>query len=283
MKAATTRRPCLPAWASTLRMKCTRQRCQEAFRTLATAAFRPSWASETTSLTPRRPRRASLRRKSVQKTSASEVPIAKPSTSRRPSLLTPTETMRPSRRLHVGGIQPDIGPIALQWPVEEGGDLAVNLAAQPADLALRDAGHAHRLDQFVDGAGRYALHVGLLDHCGQSLLGHPARLQESRKIAPLAQLRYAQLDRACAGLPVAIAVSIAVVDPLGAAFAMTSAGQPLDLPRHQTLCRKADHLAQQVDLGTLLQKRPKAHHLRGHRRVLGSVEGVQPNPTQALR
>src|SRR5207237_8704596 len=123
-------------------------------------------------------------------------------------------------RLHVGGIQPDIGPIALQWPVEEGGDLAVNLAAQPADLALRDAGHAHRLDQFVDGAGRYALHVGLLDHCGQSLLGHPARLQESRKIAPLAQLRYAQLDRACAGLPVAIAVSIAVVDPLGAAFAM---------------------------------------------------------------
>src|SRR5205085_6109771 len=87
------------------------------------------------------------------------------------------------------------------------------------------------------------------------------------------QLRYAQLDRAGAGLPVAIAVSIAVVDRLGAAFAMTSAGQPLDLQRHQTLCRKADHLAQQVDLGTLLQKRPKAHHLRGHRRVLGSVEG----------
>ncbi len=41
-------------------------------------------ASETTSLTPRRPRRASLRRKWFQKTSASEVPIAKPSTSRRP-------------------------------------------------------------------------------------------------------------------------------------------------------------------------------------------------------
>src|SRR5207245_6948736 len=140
-------------------------------------------------------------------------------------------------RLHVGGIQPDIGPIALQWPVEEGGDLAVNLAAQPAALALRDAGHAHRLDQFVDGAGRYALHVGLLDHCGQSLLGHPARLPESRQIAPLAPLPNAQLDRACAGLPVAIAVSIAVVDPLGAAFAMTSAGQPLDLQRHQTLRR----------------------------------------------
>jgi hypothetical protein len=60
--------------------------------------------SETTSLTPRRPRRASLRRKSVQKVSASDAPIAKPSTSRLPSSLTPTatitvtETMRPSRR-----------------------------------------------------------------------------------------------------------------------------------------------------------------------------------------
>src|SRR6185369_15463142 len=37
------------------------------------AAFSPLWASETTSLTPRRPRRASLRRKSVQKVSASSV------------------------------------------------------------------------------------------------------------------------------------------------------------------------------------------------------------------
>ena len=67
MKAETTRRLCLPAWASALRMKWTRQRCHEEFRTLAMAAFSPSWASETTSLWPRRPRLASLRRKSVQK------------------------------------------------------------------------------------------------------------------------------------------------------------------------------------------------------------------------
>ena len=78
MKAETTRRPLLPACASTLRMKCTRQRCQEACSTLPTAAFMPSCASEITSLTPRRPRRASERRKSVQKVSASEAPIAMP-------------------------------------------------------------------------------------------------------------------------------------------------------------------------------------------------------------
>src|SRR5690554_5949545 len=44
----------------------TLQRCQVAERTLETAAFMPSCASETTSLTPRRPRLVSLRRNSVQ-------------------------------------------------------------------------------------------------------------------------------------------------------------------------------------------------------------------------
>src|SRR5467141_1108067 len=64
----------------------------------------PSRASEITSLTPRRPRLASERRNSIQKVSASEAPIAMPSTSRRPSLLTATarmtaaETMRPVAR-----------------------------------------------------------------------------------------------------------------------------------------------------------------------------------------
>ena len=59
---------------------------------------------EMTSLTPRRPRRASLRRNSLQKVSASEGQMSRPSTSRRPSLLTPMamttamETMRPACR-----------------------------------------------------------------------------------------------------------------------------------------------------------------------------------------
>jgi hypothetical protein len=87
------RRPLLPAWASTFLTKWTRHRCQVACSTLATAAFSPSWASEITSLTPRRPRRASFLRKSVQKVSASEGPTPMPSTSRRPSALAPTATM----------------------------------------------------------------------------------------------------------------------------------------------------------------------------------------------
>jgi hypothetical protein len=64
----------------------------------------PSWASLMTSFTPRRPRRVSLRRNSVQIGSASDVPVSRPRTSRRPSVFTPmammtaTETIRPPRR-----------------------------------------------------------------------------------------------------------------------------------------------------------------------------------------
>ena len=136
--------------ASTLGMKWTRQRCQVACSTLDTAAFSPSCASEITSLTPRRPRRASERRKSVQKVSASDAPIAMPSTSRLPSPLTATATMTATEttrplcaRLHIGRIEPEIGPVAFERPVEERLDLAVDLFAQTADLALRDSGHAH--------------------------------------------------------------------------------------------------------------------------------------------
>ena len=66
-----------------------------------------------------------------------------PSTSRRPSALTPvammtaTETMRPFvPDFDVGGVEPDIGPFAFQRAVEEGVDLLVDLLAEPADLAL---------------------------------------------------------------------------------------------------------------------------------------------------
>jgi hypothetical protein len=74
------------------------------FNTFATAALIPTWPSEITSFTPRNPRRISERRKPVQNGSASEGPIAIPSTSRIPSLLTPTaiitatETIRPASR-----------------------------------------------------------------------------------------------------------------------------------------------------------------------------------------
>ena len=46
---------------------------------------------------------------------------------------------------------------------EESPHLAVDLVAQPADLALRDAADAHGLDQIVDRARRDALRAGFPD------------------------------------------------------------------------------------------------------------------------
>ena len=76
--------------ASTLRMKCTRQRCQAApMNTEPIAAFRPVWASEMTSWTPPSPRAFSERRNAVQNAPSSLSPTSKPRTSRRPSAVTP--------------------------------------------------------------------------------------------------------------------------------------------------------------------------------------------------
>jgi hypothetical protein len=86
-------------------MKCTRQRCQVALSSFVTAAFRPSWPSEMTSFTPRKPRRASERKNVVQNASASEAPTLIPRTSRWPSVFTPTaiitatETILPFSRV----------------------------------------------------------------------------------------------------------------------------------------------------------------------------------------
>ncbi len=116
---------------------------------------------------------------------------------------TATDTMRPPRLadLQVGGVDPQIRPVALDRPVEKSLDPLVDLPAQPAHLALGDAGHAHGLDQIIDRAGRDALDVGLLDHCRKRLLGHAPGLEEAREVAAVAQLGDAQLDRAGSGLP----------------------------------------------------------------------------------
>jgi hypothetical protein len=53
-------------------------------------------------------------------------------------------------RLHVGGIDPDVELIAVKRTVEEDAKLPVASLMEPADLALGDAAHAHRLDQIVN-------------------------------------------------------------------------------------------------------------------------------------
>jgi hypothetical protein len=98
--------------------------------------------------------------------------------------------------LHVGDVEPEIWPVALQRSSQEGLHVVVDLAAQPADLALRDAAHAERLDQVVDQACRDALHLSLLDYRRDRLPGQAARLKKAGEVTALAQLRDPQFEGA---------------------------------------------------------------------------------------
>ncbi|RAP71137.1 hypothetical protein ACZ87_02057 [Candidatus Erwinia dacicola] len=92
-------------------------------------AFRPLCASEMTSFTPSRPRSFRLSRKASQNAFVFDSPI------------------------HVGRIQPQVGPFSLQRTLQERLHALINAAADRRHLAAGDTGHSHRLDYGVNLAG----------------------------------------------------------------------------------------------------------------------------------
>jgi hypothetical protein len=168
-------------------------------------------------------------------------------------------------RLHVGGIDPQVRPVAFQGPVEERADALVDLRAQARYLALGYAGAAHGLHQIVDRARRHALDVRLLDHGRQRLLGQPSRFQKAREVAAGSQLRDLQFDRPGAGLPVAFPVAVALHQTGRILLTVAGPGAGRYLQFHQPLAGKADHLAQHIRVRALLQQPLQLHHLIGHR------------------
>jgi hypothetical protein len=135
---------------------------------------------------------------------------------------------------------------------------------------------AHRLDEVVDGAGRDALNIGLLDHGGESLLRHPPRLEEARKIGALAQFGDANLDRPGARLPIPLAIAVALGEPIGRPLAIPSPSSGANLHLHQPLGGERDHVAKNVRVGGLLHQCAKVHHLVGHWGFLGCVDVRNP-------
>src|SRR5262245_22269931 len=65
----------------------------------------------------------------------------------------------------VGGVQPEIRPVAFYRSMQEGLNPLVDLTTEPRDLALADPLHTHGLDQLIHRTGRDALDVGFLDCC----------------------------------------------------------------------------------------------------------------------
>ena len=161
--------------------------------------------------------------------------------------------------LHVSGVDPHVGPGAFDRPVEELLDAAVDLLAKPRHLALGDAGHAHRLDQIVDGSRRDAVHVGFLDHRDHGLVGGAARLEKRREIRALAKLRDCHRHGADAGVPLARAIAVALVRSLRRPLAVGRTREAFDLDVHHARGDEGQHLPEEILIGALLKQLLHCH------------------------
>ena len=123
------------------------------------------------------------------------------------------------------------------------------------------------LTEFVHRAGRDALDVGLLNYCGQRLLGHAPGLEETWEIGASPQLGDPGSDGSGPGLPVALAIAVALDDP-GPRCARPKQRRirPQGLQRHQPFGRqRRSYRAETSRRMTLLQQRPKRDLVVGHR------------------
>jgi hypothetical protein len=130
-------------------IQCTRQRCQQAPRTRVMARRSPSCASEITSLTPLSPRLTRPLRKADQPFDKFRKFCFRRADAE-PDDLAPAfggdrdndycryrDDTTAVAYLEVGGIEPEIWPFALDWPVEEGADPLIDVFAELGDPGLR--------------------------------------------------------------------------------------------------------------------------------------------------
>src|SRR5215207_8688116 len=156
-----------------------------------------------TSFTPRKPRSANERRKAFQNGSASEAPVATPNTSRRPSVFTPTaiitatETIRPAWRdfryvasIHRYGQAPSMGRLRKAF--------------------TRSSISAHNRETWL---------FEMPDAPMALTRSSTARVQKGREVGALAQLGDGEVNPPSPRVPAALAIAVAVVEPLGAAHA----------------------------------------------------------------
>lgn len=127
------------------------------------------------------------------------------------------------------------------------------------------------------------MNIGLLEHGCQRLLDRAPRLKKRGEAGAGAQARDTQLNAARTGLPVPIAVAVALRQPLAAFLAILGAGLGTDLQFHQPLGGKRrphgrPSRASQVGITALLDERAEVHHRFGHR-VYPSVQVGVSNPT----
>jgi hypothetical protein len=184
--------------------------------------------------------------------------------------------------LQVGRVQPQVGPLALQRPVEEGVHALVDVLAQLRDRALADPGQAHRLDQLVHAPGGDAADPRLLDDGDERLLAHLPGLEEGREVAALAELGDAELQGPQPGVERALAVAVAPVQALRGALVPARADQALHVGLHQELQHGLGDGAQEIGIPGLLQQLGEWQSVVGHRSSV-RVGASQPHPSRPGR
>ena len=174
-------------------------------------------------------------------------------------------------------------PLALERPFQERRDALVDFFAQLGDLALRYAALAHGLDQLFDLAGRDAGDPGLLHDGAQGLLDHPPRLKKGREIGgSRSQLGDLQVQRSQPRLQAALAKTVAVSLPIGAAFVARDAHQVLNVVFHEPLKRGLGHKPQKITLVALLQNSQNVHAVIGHRGFRLLIVGVSQHNLEPI-
>ena len=78
------------------------------------------------------------------------------------------------------------------------------------------------------------------------------------------------LERAEARIEAALAITVAVIEPIAGAFVAASADQTLDIGFHQDLQHRLRHGSQEIAVAALLQQFDKRHSVVGHR-LLGQL------------
>ena len=118
--------------------------------------------------------------------------------------------------LAVGGVHEHIGEdLPGQRPVPEGCQLAVQVGADAADLALADAAVSTQgADQVVDLAGADPVQIGVHHHREQGLVDPAATLQQAGEERPGGQLGNPQLQIPCRGRRQPRPVPVALGQPL---------------------------------------------------------------------
>jgi hypothetical protein len=151
-----------------------------------------------------------------------------------------------------GGVEHQVGVLGVQSAGPEGGHLAVELLAVPADLVLGDALQAERFGQAVDRPSRDAVDVGLLDHCQQRPLMPTPGLQQAREVGALAELGDLKVDGADPGVPLPLPVAVAVGQPVLAPLMEPGSRQLGHLGVHQLLGEQAHAVTEKARVSALL-------------------------------